>query len=127
MIATSASISADTLMVQISADPNNMHMVDAWTTPRHIAHQQNLSAGYFLRAVAFNNTGGKVSEYVLEDKWSLHALLSDNKKLDFYPPESYILKMKNAEQIEVVKVFRGHINPESDSLFQSLVLSLDSF
>ncbi|AUM12168.1 hypothetical protein [Ketobacter alkanivorans] len=114
---------ADTLMLQITVEHQNHRLFKAWTTTRDVAAERNAPAEQFIRVVAYNNSGGQVYEYFLEDSWLRLAALPVEALQDYQAPDSYILKIPNPQNVDRVELFRGSISEmEQSSELQRLLV-----
>ncbi|WGO99139.1 hypothetical protein QFX18_03570 [Saccharophagus degradans] len=106
---------ADTLMLQIVVDNDKHSLLKAWITPRSVAPEQNAPSQEFIQIVAYNDVGGQVYEYFMEDRWTMLANLSEQEKIDHLPPESYILKIPQPNDVARVVLNRGSFDPVSQA------------
>jgi len=118
-------IHADTLMLQITVEHQNHRLFKVWTTTRDVAAERNIPAEQFIRVLAYNNSGGQVYEYFLEDSWRSLAALPVEAKQDYQAPDSYILKIPNPQSVERVELFRGSMSEMEQSMELQRLLVID--
>lgn len=100
---------ADTLMLQVVVNDDKHSLLKAWVTPRNVAPAQNQPSKMFIQVVAYNDVGGQVYEYFMEDQWKILEARTEAEKIDHFAPESYVLKIPSSADVARVEVSRGNL------------------